>query len=562
MSPPNVDVLVVGAGPTGLVAALTLAQNGIPVRIIERLPEHLVGQRGAGIMPRVLEVYYFLGIQDDIKKIGYVTPFFKDWKDGKPTKTYPMTPILESTPTNPERRTWILGQDAQCSILRGHLKSYGVEVELATELRRLDQDDGCVTAVVAQTRNGEETESIITAKYLVGADGAKGVVRKLSNLHFLGETRDAARMLIAEAKASGIDPNYWHKFGEAPNDVCLLSPTHRSSTEGIYGLIMYGPNVIFSKALEDHDYVRQKVYDMTKIAELNIGEFENVSDYRPNIRVASGFRNGRLFVAGDAAHVHSFTGGQGLNSGVMDSFNLGWKLALVCKGLATPVLLDSYNTERLPVIKEMLQRTTVLLNRTIASDNGRYVTVQPKDSESPWQRPIWLNQLGVHYRWSPLVVDEAVDELEERDKGKAEELVASTYMVEEGGRLHAGDRAPDVPGLVDLKTGSVMRLFDVFGPDHHTMLVFTDGETASVLRALARLPPGLILTVVICSRDAHISDAPMIGADIVVQDKEGHAFPVYPTRIAVVRPDGVIGALVSGSEGVEKYFSGVLAAAL
>ncbi|TFY70130.1 hypothetical protein EVG20_g2874 [Dentipellis fragilis] len=536
----DVDVLVVGAGPTGLVAALTLAKNGIPVRVIERLPEHLVGQRGAGIMPRILEVYYFLGIQDDIKKLGYLTPYFQDWKDGKPTKTYPMTPILEPTPTYPERRTWILGQDAQCNILREHLRKYGVEVELATELRRLDQDEDHVTAVVANTQDGKETEMIITAKYLVGADGAKGVVRKLSGLHFLGETRDTLHILIAEMKASGIDPTYWHKFGEAPGDVCLLSPTHRSPTEHIYGLIIYGPNIDFNKALEDHDYVRQKVYGMAKIPELNIAEFESISDYRPSIRVATSFRKDRVFIAGDAAHVHSFTGGQGLNSGVMDSFNLGWKLALVCRGLATPDVLDSYNTERLPVIKEMLQRTTVLLNRTIASDNGRYVSVQPEDSESFWQRPTWLNQLGVHYRWSPLVVDEAVDELEAKDKGKAEELVASTYMVEEGRRLHAGDRAPDAPGLVDLKSG----------------------DTVSVLGSMARLQADLVRTVVIRSQDANPSDVATSGAELVLQDKEGHAYPVYPTRIAVVRPDGVVGALVSGAEGVEKYFAGVFTAAL
>ncbi|KAA1479243.1 monooxygenase [Dentipellis sp. KUC8613] len=558
MSPSNIDVLVVGAGPTGLVTALTLAKNGIPVRIVEKLSQYSLGQRGAGIMPRTLEVYHFLGVLEDVKNMGVSKSIMKEWKDGKPFKTYAMTTPLEPTPMFPERRSYHLGQDAACGILRKHLKVYGVEVELETELVRLEQDENSVTATVVKRQDGKQIEDTITAKYVVGADGAKGAVRKLLDLTFLGETLDAVHIIIGDAKVYGLDQDHWHKFGDGPSDGAILRPTHRYA-EDIYFFAIFGPNLDYDRAVKDHEYFRQFIYNVAKVPDLKIGEVETISNYRPNIRVVNSFRKGRVFIAGDAAHVHSATGGQGMNSSVMDAFNLSWKLALAIKGLASPSLLDSYDTERLPVIKEMLQRTTAILNRTFTTENGKSTPVAStdNDAESPWKRSTQLNQLGVHYRWSPIVVDEAVDELGLQDKDKAEALTASTYVVEEGGRLHAGDRAPDSPGLVDLKTGRTMRLFDIFGPDHHTLLVFTDGDPASVLAPLARIPKNLIRTVAIRSQGVALAE--VAGVDLSLQDKEGYAYPAYGAHVAVVRPDGVVGALVDGAEGVEKYFAGIFA---
>ncbi|KAA1469152.1 hypothetical protein DENSPDRAFT_870155 [Dentipellis sp. KUC8613] len=558
----NVDVLIIGAGPTGLVAALTLAKNGVSVRIIEKLPQHPLGQRGAGIMPRTLEVYHFLGVLEDIKKSSVPVIDYKEWKDGKPLKTYPIAPLLEPTPTYPERRAHLLGQDAACGILRDHLRTFGIEVELATELVHLEQQEDSVTADVIRKQDGKETRNTITAKYVIGADGAKGAVRKLLDLSFLGETRDALHVIIGDVEVTGIDQEHWHKFGDVPNDAFMLRPTNRSAKENIYFLSAFGPNLDYTRAVEDHEYLRDFIYGLAKLPELKIGKVETIADYRPNIRLVSNFGKGRVFIAGDVAHVHSPTGGQGMNSSIMDAFNLSWKLALATKCLASPALLESYNAERLPVIKEMLQRTTAIMNRTFNPVNSPSGPAPPAGKGaglSPWQRSTILNQLGVHYRWSPVVVDEAVEELEADDKGKAAELTASTYVAEEDGRLHAGDRAPDSPGLLDLKTGEEKRLFDVFGLDHHTVLVFADGETGSVLQPLARFPAGLIRTVVVRSQES-IASAGVENADLVLQDKQGHAYPAYgATGVAIVRPDGVVGALVGGAEGVEKYFAGVFA---
>ncbi|TFY54276.1 hypothetical protein EVG20_g9768 [Dentipellis fragilis] len=179
-----------------------------------------------------------------------------------------------------KRRIWILGQYAACRILREHLKAYGIEVELAKELVRLEQEDEYATAGIVKRQDGKKVEEIITAKYVVSADGAKGVVRKLLGLTFLGEMRDVLRLIIGDVEVHGIDKEHWHKFDDAPNDSILLRPTDRIEKENIYALVTFGPNLDHERALKDHHYLRQFAYSVVKVPELKIGKFEGVADYR------------------------------------------------------------------------------------------------------------------------------------------------------------------------------------------------------------------------------------------------------------------------------------------
>ncbi|KAA1469846.1 hypothetical protein DENSPDRAFT_646738 [Dentipellis sp. KUC8613] len=552
----DVDVLV-GSGPSGLVAAIVLAQSGISVRIIEKLSEFPVGQRGSGIMPRTLEMYHFLGVLNEVKNVGMSPPDFQEWVEGKPTKTFPIMPHQEATPAFPERNPMFLGQDAACRILRDRLSAYNVRVELSTELFRLDQDEERVVAGVIQSQDGNEVRQQIAARYVIGADGAKGIVRKILNLSLLGETREENHILVGEVEAFGIDSEHWHWFksGGVPPDGCMLRPTDRTATENIFSITCFGVGFDIGRALEDHEYLRQFAYRVAQMPALKIGKVETAVDYRPNIRVVNKFSEGRVFIVGDAGHVHSPSGGQGMNSSITDSFNLAWKVALACKGLASGKLLDSYNEERLPVIKEMLLRTTAILDDTIATSKTK--------GGATWKRSTKMNQLSIHYRWSPIVVDEEVEKLHLTDKEQAEAETGSTYDVQDGDRLRAGDRAPDAPGLVDVRTGETKRLFDIFGPAWHTILIFANGDdkmlVTPVIEWLSRYPKELLQTVVVRSQSSSPDTA---GAGLVVQDKQGHAYGAYgaaltSSSVAVVRPDGVIGALVEGRAGVEKYFSGI-----
>jgi len=241
--------------------------------------------------------------------------------------------------------------------------------------------------------------------------------------------------------------------------------------------------------------------------------------------------------------VHSPTGGQGLNTSIQDAFNLAWKVSLVHKGLSPTTLLDSFTTERLPVIAEMLNITTEIFNKFRSAPM----------IEGAMQHERKMNMLGVNCRSSPIVLDEFT---------QAEPV--SAYGVLEEGVLVAGDRAPDATGLglvVAQATGEVetTRLFDVLSPVYHTVLVFAPDATSStdVLEVLRKYPGNVIHPAIVLPQGSDVTT----GAEVdVVLDRGGHAYRGYlaekgEKKVVVVRPDGVVGATVHGAEGVEVYFA-------
>ena len=227
-------------------------------------------------------------------------------------------------------------------------------------------------------------------------------------------------------------------------------------------------------------------------------------------------------------------------------FNLAWKLSLVYKGLSPATLLDSYTTERLPVIAEMLNLTTGILNRFLSTPT----------IENVMKREQKMNMLGVNCRSSPIVVDEFT---------QAEPVNA--YGVLEEGVLVAGDRAPDATGLGlvvaqdagRVETETETRLFDVFCPTHHTVLVFAPDVASStdVLEVLRKYPRDIVRPVIVLGQGSEVTTGAKTDAII---DRDGHAYRAYlavkgETRVVVVRPDGVVGAIVHGAEGVGAYFN-------
>jgi len=237
--------------------------------------------------------------------------------------------------------------------------------------------------------------------------------------------------------------------------------------------------------------------------------------------------------------------------------NLSWKLSLVLKDLAPPSLLTSYNAERLPVIAQMLHATTALYTHTVAKEKAADVTEQKTEDEnaSGWYR--WRNNAlemyGVNYRHSDIV-------LEERDTTPqdAEDLLAHVYSGYEGlGTLHAGDRAPEAPGLIPYGTDRETSLLTLFKPSLHSVLVFL-AEDDNVDGLASRYPKDAVQTFIISRKDL----GPVEGG-IGLVDREGHAYNAYlveegVTTIVVVRPDTFIGAIVKDTAGVDRYFSKIL----
>ncbi|KAH7925947.1 hypothetical protein BV22DRAFT_398881 [Leucogyrophana mollusca] len=540
-------VLIAGAGPAGLVAALTLMRNEIPVRIIEKSPKYNVGQRGPGIFPRSLELFNFLGVPE-INEVGQVIPLIRRYRSGiqEVVDIFRMVPETKPTPAIPFYVPKLIGQQTLEGILRSHLEKLSCFVELETELRSFEQFPDHVTAHIVKKQGDKKVLETFEASWLIGTDGAKGVVRKGLNLPFVGETRDSIRVLIGDIRLTGvgIDRTHWHHFGtHADKKAANLRPTDEVGENG-FQMTLTGTDLDPPKLLADNNELFAYISEATG-ADITFHEVVWASEFRPNIRMVNKFGEGRVFIAGDAAHAHSPTGGQGLNSSVQDSLNICWKLALVYKGLAPPSLLDTYTTERLPVITEMLQLTTAILNQ--ASN-------QPESHH--FHRGLKLFMLGVNYRFSPIVLDEFVTEARP----------INAYGILDEGRLEAGDRAPDAPELVEMKAGSgaTTKLFDVYRPLYHTVLVFTPGvaQAESALSILSRYDPNVVRSVVVLPTSAATCQQIDSPADLVLADKEGHAYAAYlikegETRIVVVRPDGVVGAITRGGEGLGKYFDGI-----
>ncbi|KAG0708098.1 FAD binding domain-containing protein [Suillus ampliporus] len=537
-------VLVVGAGPAGLVAALTLLQNGIPVRIIERDVKHRIGQRASGIWPRSLELFNFLDIPE-INNLGKPFPLILSYKLGETEPPHVESPLphTEPTPAIPFNVPKMMGQQLQSEILRRHLDKFPCSIETGTELRSFKQSDEGVTAVLAKKQGDDEILETFDTKWMIGADGSKSTVRKQLGFMFSGETRPEFRIVTGDIHLTspGLDRVYWHRFGDFTDRCVFLRPTDEVGEDG-WAFIIFRRGMDMKNLSENEELVFETIASMCPM-KITFNKLDCASEYRANTRMVNKFSEGRIFLVGDAAHVHSPTGAQGLNSSVQDGFNLCWKLALVEKGFADKSFLETYNEERFPVISEMLGITSSLVTRAM------------KTGRSNSFPNTLLYMLGIHCNFSSIVLDEFATPVE----GKP----INSYRILDEGKLEAGDRAPDAPKLLHVQPGEsgLMSLFSIYRPWRHAAIVFapSPADAAPILAALEPYDKSLLCSVVILPSSA--SAIPVASpADFVLLDQEDHAYSAYlvevtQTKAFVVRPDGVVGAIVHGAEGIKKYFS-------
>ncbi|EPT00355.1 hypothetical protein FOMPIDRAFT_1023761 [Fomitopsis schrenkii] len=548
---PISPVLVVGGGPAGLALALSLVKNGVPVRIINSPSTPHQEARGQGIQPRTLEVFHFLGVLPELRaKGGPLKPvvFYKLPGGTEVMQTTHLSVPEEDTPTKPFNNTYQVAQYHTEAILGAHLEKYGCSVEFGTELVGLEQFEDRVEATIKKTVGDKEEIETQSFRWLVGADGGKSVVRKQSGFAFEGTAPEQVAIL-GEMTIEGLDTEQWHAWmrkGSGRPSIIMFG-----CVEGNRFFFMILGNPDPDKLLSSHEALLEAIRAHIDRTDLQMGEPYYVSDYRPSVRMVDKFSEGRVFLAGDAAHVHAPRGGQGLNSSVQDSFNLGWKLALVERGLAPRALLTTYNEERLPVIQRMLQETVDMVKR--AKDA---VKEDPAETaRGIMQRTTLLKQLGINYRWSSIVLDERAP------RAADEEL--EPYGVEAGDTLKAGDRAPNATGLVRLSDAQTTALFDIFSPTRHTVLIFGDdtSRAEAIVKALARYPQGTVSSVVVLPLGDKATTA-VDGTDATLRDGDAVAYDAYRVTddqpfTVIIRPDGVIGAIVSGEEGAAKYFGGI-----
>ncbi|MCX4091287.1 FAD-dependent monooxygenase [Nocardia sp. alder85J] len=471
MSP---QVLIAGGGPTGVTLAIDLARRGVAVRIVDRADTFFHGSRGDGIQPRTLEVFDDLGVLDAVLAAGSNQAPMRAYLGGQFAGEQRMSELREPTPAVPYPNPWVLGQSETERILRDRLGQFGVVVELSTAVAGFTQDLDGVTVEL----RGPDGPATVRADYLVGADGGGSTVRKTLGIPFEGETDESLRILLGDVTADGLDHDYGYWFAEPD---AMTAGIGMSPLPGGQLFQFFAP--LADSVEPTREGLQQFLNRLSHRDDIVLGEPVWSTIWRPNIRLAQRFRVGRAFLAGDAAHVHPPTGGQGMNTGIQDAYNLGWKLAAALGG--DPAALNSYEPERRAVAVRVLGIAAALLEKTVAGD------------EDAMRRGTETHQLDITYR-----------------------------TPQAAGALVAGDRAPDAP--LRRPDGSTLRLFDLFRGPHSTLLTFgapADTDAAPGVRSFSIAGPA-----------DPISDGSLIAAD-------QHAFTAYAatagTRI-LVRPDGYL----------------------
>uniref|UniRef100_UPI00167C12C8 FAD-dependent oxidoreductase n=1 Tax=Streptomyces poonensis TaxID=68255 RepID=UPI00167C12C8 len=418
----DVDVLIVGAGPTGLTLGIDLARRGVDALVVERAGGLFPGSRGKGIQPRTMEVFDDLGVLGAIRAAGGGYPVGMVWRDGRRVGEHRMFDPAEPTDDAPYDEPWMVPQWRTQEILAARLEELGGRVAFGREVVGLEQDVAADEGVTVRFADG----GVLRARYAVAADGGRSAVRRALGIGMTGETVDPCPTLVADVRITGLDRDNWHIFpprehggdGESGGeDLMAICPL--AGTEDFQLVARFPEGTTPDLTL---DGVRKLVAARSHLAPEDVTEVRWASDFRPRAALADRFRAGRVFLAGDAAHVHSPAGGQGLNTSVQDAYNLGWKLGAVLRDGAPAALLDTYEEERRPIAAAVLGLSTGVHRGEVRRGGA-------------------TRQLGLNYR----------------DASLTEET--RTHP----GPVRAGDRAPDA-------TVDGVRLFDAFRGPHWTLL--------------------------------------------------------------------------------------------
>jgi 2-polyprenyl-6-methoxyphenol hydroxylase-like FAD-dependent oxidoreductase len=480
----DIDVLIVGAGPTGLTLACTLAQRKVRFRIVEASPSPQTGSRGKGLQPRSLELFDDLGIVDRVIANG---SFEMNTLQHDETGAITEVPrrYVPPRPDAPYLSVLLTPQWRVEEALRARLGELGGAVEFGVTLSGFTQDDGGVTAQLVGADGGEA----VRVAWLVGCDGGKSVVRHDAGISFLGETLETIRMMLGDVRLSGLDREHWHVWRSAEGflALCLLPSTD-----------MYQLQASIAPGQEDQpskEAFQGLIDRRTGQHDIRVEETGWESMWRANVRMVDRYRAGRVLLAGDAAHVHSPAGGQGMNTGVQDAYNLGWKLAAVLHG-ADASLIDTYGEERLPIASWVLGVSNDLMNAAVAARG----MVFSRDEKTL--------QLGLGYRHGRLSLD--------------------TRPEDEG--LRAGDRAPDAPGLSG--SGESTCIFDLLRGPHITLLGF-GARWRSIIDTCVAAFDNEVRGYVIAASSDEVAN---------VVDEQGHARAAYgDDALFVIRPDNYVG---------------------
>ncbi|MFF5840237.1 FAD-dependent monooxygenase [Streptomyces massasporeus] len=541
----DTDVLIVGAGPVGLTAAAELRRQGATCRIIDRLPARLPYAKAVGVQPRTLEVWDRMGMVRAALEAAVPLRGQLTYADGVEQARFE----LRLPPEVPYGFAALPQYDTE-RIIEEHLARFDTGIERGTELLGFTQDeDGVVSRIVTASGAREEVRS----RFLVGCDGAHSTVRKGLGLTFEGGAFPEEYMLADVEVDWNLPEGYgvrsMHHGADGRIDdslVCIPLPGERR-----YRMSMLVPPELSTKAenaapgetahgLEGGrapslEHI-QAVVDRLSPEPATASAMRWSSVFRISHRLVGRYSVGRVFVAGDAAHIHPPTGAQGMNTGIQDACNLAWKLALVLDGGAHPRLLDSYDAERRPVGEEVIGRTV------------RHATAGGVQTATDDRTTVMLReaQLLVAYPDSPLTATNGAGPADADSPGP-------------------GDRAPDCRGLTTSLAMTPLRLFDLLRERGHVLVLHADSADAlTTCRGTAatadRLTGGTLPAFLVAAGDSDAAQAVHVpvGANgrrlPVFRDESGEFARLYGVRGAaafLIRPDGHLAARLTGLAAAE-----------
>jgi 2-polyprenyl-6-methoxyphenol hydroxylase-like FAD-dependent oxidoreductase len=513
-TPTDLDVLVVGGGPVGLVAAAELARRGVRVRVIDKLAQPTDQSRAIAVHARSLDMFDRMGIVDELLSTGIKATAMQLYAGHSKLFRVPLGSVDSAFPF-----TLTTAQTETERVLGEHLESLGVSVDRGVELVALTQD---ADAVHLTLRGADGSTEQVSASWVIGADGGHSVVRKMVGTKlagsFVGE-----RFLLGDVDAEhSLDLDSMHTFFSPDGPVVVLPMA--DGRMRFLAQVHDAPGAPLNMSPTQDEL--QAVIDR-RIGGIQLVHSHWLTSFEIHHARVSAYRWGRVFLAGDAAHIHSPAGGQGMNTGMQDAFNLAWKLAAVVDGLAGDSLLDSYDAERLPVADQVITFTNRLTKAGTLSGAPRRVRdiVIRMVSRVPAARQVMAEnaeEVNLNYRKSPIAV------------GRRPRHA----------KVAAGEH---VPHLTDPELQKQLRAAcDTTG---HIVLTVSAGQVAPAAGG-----PGQ--TQVLVTAD----NAPVAGYDAVIADPEGlvaQRFGLKDGGRLVIRPDGYTGAVAAlrDTATVADYFA-------
>lgn len=524
-----VDVLVVGAGPTGLTLAAELAAHGLRPRLVDRGHDRVHESRALAIQPRTLEVLARLGLTAQLVEHGNRTVALRLHARGR-VRTVPLFDFGLADTAYPY--LLFLSQAETERILAEHLTATGIAVERGIELVGLTQSGDAVTALL---RRDEGREEQVSVRYLVGCDGAHSTVRTAGGIAFEGSSYPQT-FVLADTEVDGLGPDAAHAF-LSERGILLFFPLGSPASWRL--IAMRPPDDQTPPDAPVTLAEVQSLCDAYTRGAVRLHDPVWATNFRLHHRAAARYRAGRIFLAGDAAHIHSPAGAQGMNTGIQDAVNLGWKLAYTLRGLADPTVLDTYQPERAPVGRRVLRFTDRAF--TAATSTSPLVRFT-RTRIAPALIPVALisragrayafriiSQLAIRYRGSPLSQE-------------------GSHPPRRGPR--AGDRLPDAAILHD---GRSTTLHGCLARPGWQLLLCgpSDAWPVSQVTPVRDAYPELVTI-------HYLSTTQAPG---VLHDPDGHALrrlglPLRDAAAYLIRPDGHIGYRSGGPDlaGLHTYF--------